>query len=78
MSPELQEIKRQAEDQDMSKLALLVQSTTVEYESGNLTKEEFFEILEDIKTTQEIAEQSNSMIWRNRLILAISTLMSLY
>jgi hypothetical protein len=78
MSPELQEIKRQAEDQDMSRLALLVQSTQVEYESGNLTKEEFFEILEDIKTTQEIAEQSNSMIWRNRLILAISTLMSLY
>lgn len=78
MSQELQEIKCQAEDQDMSRLALLVQTTTVEYESGNLTKEEFFEILEDIKTTQEIAEQSNSMIWRNRLILAISTLMSLY
>lgn len=75
---DLNELRLQTEDPEMQSLANTIAEAQACVENGALTPEEFKEILEDIQNTQLIASQANQTIWKNRALLVVSTLISLY
>lgn len=75
---DLNELRLQNIDPEIKSLADMIAEAQSCVESGELTKEEFKEILEDIHNTKLITDKSKKTVLTNQMILVVETLISLY
>lgn len=78
MREDLNELRLQNEDPEVQAVGNMIADAQQCLEDGQITGDEFKEILEDIQRTKLIRDKSNQTIWTNRALLVVSTLISLY
>ena len=57
---------------DLEKIVELVEESKALFESGEITQEEFAEILEDIKRTEAIEEMSDDVALKAQILTVLS------
>lgn len=57
---------------DLEKIVELVEESKALFESGEITQEEFAEILEDIKRTEAIEEMSDDVVLKAQILTVLS------
>ena len=57
---------------DLEKIEALVAESKALFDSGEITKEEFAEILEDIKRTESIEEMSDDVVLKAQILTVLS------
>jgi acyl-[acyl carrier protein]--UDP-N-acetylglucosamine O-acyltransferase len=56
---------------DLDKIVALAEEAKVLYENGEITKEEFAEILEDIKRAESVEDLSDDMEMKGKILMAL-------